>query len=548
MFEDADNFADLFRGGLPYYLLITLPILIICSSNPVLASSEFAVQRMSQFDVHGVPYGCRGSAMNLEAKSLYTWTTSRHCIVTKFQDLTIEQFRDIRSKAGGLVIMFSDSIVNLSFEERQHVYLLEQAMMAQEITIPVYFSAYNKELEQIIEDLTKNRKNNPQKRESAASEIINSISANGYQAVISGASHAINKQSKIPIIQGELAPIKSINKMDDSSSKQPIILIVAHLDTFGLVNEHLANLDAAILLTIADLFSKLYNTMNTSPKYRLMFLLSESGLFLNFQGMKKWLDTNLDENIQIQNPEFVLCLDSVGQNNVDQNLYMHVSKPPKDGTAINNFYKQLKIVSQQYGNHTLEGVHKKINLADTLLAWEHERFSMKRIPAFTISSLRSHKDSLRTTMFDENIDRQAEIVQNLGKIIAESLARYIYNIQDGEIFSNSMDIQVNTVKPWLNMKSTMQNNDVKNYFEKYLKNVKIIYEKPDQREPDFMLYDGHEATLNVYNVKPAVFDLFLTFLIASYLGIIYIIIYYFPKLYVIMCKFSLYNYDKVKVN
>lgn len=57
MFEDADNFADLFRGGLPYYILITLPILIICSSNPVLASSEFNVHRMSQYDVLGTPYG-----------------------------------------------------------------------------------------------------------------------------------------------------------------------------------------------------------------------------------------------------------------------------------------------------------------------------------------------------------------------------------------------------------------------------------------------------------------------------------------------------------
>lgn len=57
LFEDADNFADIFRGGLPYYLLLALPILIICSSNPVLASSEFTVQRMSQFDVNGVSYG-----------------------------------------------------------------------------------------------------------------------------------------------------------------------------------------------------------------------------------------------------------------------------------------------------------------------------------------------------------------------------------------------------------------------------------------------------------------------------------------------------------
>lgn len=54
------------------------------------------------------------------------------------------------------------------------------------------------------------------------------------------------------------------------------------------------------------------------------------------------------------------------------------------------------------------------------------------------------------------------------------------------------------VKPWLYIRSTQINNDLKNAFEKYLKNVKITYDKPDVREPDFMLYDGHEATLNVY--------------------------------------------------
>lgn len=57
MFEDADNFADIFRGGLPIYVLITIPLLLICSSNPVLASSEFNVQRMTQYDLHGNPLG-----------------------------------------------------------------------------------------------------------------------------------------------------------------------------------------------------------------------------------------------------------------------------------------------------------------------------------------------------------------------------------------------------------------------------------------------------------------------------------------------------------
>lgn len=72
MFEEADSFADIFRGGLPYYLLITLPILIICSSSPVMGSSEFPIQRMSQFDVHGVPYGKFGFKVTyFVAQSIY---------------------------------------------------------------------------------------------------------------------------------------------------------------------------------------------------------------------------------------------------------------------------------------------------------------------------------------------------------------------------------------------------------------------------------------------------------------------------------------------
>jgi hypothetical protein len=36
----------------------------------------------------------------------------------------------------------------------------------------------------------------------------------------------------------------------------------------------------------------------------------------------------------------------------------------------------------------VEFVHKKINLAEKRMAWEHERLSMKRIAGFTASSLK----------------------------------------------------------------------------------------------------------------------------------------------------------------
>lgn len=60
-------------------------------------------------------------------------------------------------------------------------------MLAQEISIPVYFSKYNNELNSIIEDISKIRADDSDdikasgKRDSALGEIINSISANGYQ-------------------------------------------------------------------------------------------------------------------------------------------------------------------------------------------------------------------------------------------------------------------------------------------------------------------------------------------------------------------------------
>lgn len=183
---------------------------------------------------------------------------------------------------------------------------------------------------------------------------------------------------------------------------------------------------------------------------------------------------------------------------------------------MNNFYKQLKKVAQTYGNVTVEGVHKKINLADVQLAWEHERFSMKRMAGFTLSSLKTHKDPLRNSIFEVSKEETLHTAQRNAKIIAEALGTYIYGNDNGELFHGStvtllkslfsnifiiVFIQAITkelVKPWLHIQSTLLNNDVKNAFEKYLKNVKITFDKPDAREPDFMLYDGYDGLLNVY--------------------------------------------------
>lgn len=117
---------------------------------------------------------------------------------------------------------------------------------------------------------------------------------------------------------------------------------------------------------------------------------------------------------------------------------MHVSKPPKENSPASFYFKNLKSASEKYPEMMVDGVHKKINLGDDILAWEHERYSIRRLPAFTLSSLKSHKDSKRGTILDtkENVDLK-RIVRNT-RVIANALASQIYNVTNGEIFSGSL--------------------------------------------------------------------------------------------------------------
>lgn len=71
-----------------------------------------------------------------------------------------------------------------------------------------------------------------------------------FQVVVTGASHTPNKQSRIPIIQGELIPVvKSFNNKHGGTAQQqsiptdsalyaklPLIIVTANIDTFGLIH------------------------------------------------------------------------------------------------------------------------------------------------------------------------------------------------------------------------------------------------------------------------------------------------------------------------
>lgn len=117
---------------------------------------------------------------------------------------------------------------------------------------------------------------------------------------------------------------------------------------------------------------------------------------------------------------------------------MHVSKPPKENSTGGLFYKELKAVSELMNTTTVEGVHKKINLAEKTLAWEHERYSMRRLPATTLSTLKSHEDPIRTTILDIVQQKNIEKLYKHTQIVAEALARHVYNLSSSHIFMDPL--------------------------------------------------------------------------------------------------------------
>ncbi|CAH0724211.1 unnamed protein product, partial [Brenthis ino] len=546
--DQADGFAEIFRGYLPYYLLVVFPIFIIMSpANPVAASHEFSVYRMQQYDLHTVPHGCRSASFNLEGRSLTSWSMSRHCVVARIQDITIDQFVEIRNKAGALLLVLPKNNTLLTDEEKEHIKLLEMAMMQQEISIPVYFAEWTPDFGDIIKDLQHSFITDD-KSGTALEAMFNTVSSNGYQIVVS-ASAPQKLDSKPVTIHGKLV---------GRSGTAQTIVIAAHYDSSSIIPELSNGADsnasgAVAVLELARVFSRLYSTAAMRGGPSLLFVLMSTGHSLNYFATKKWLEEQLDsaDASLLQDISFVMCLDSISSGP----LTMHVSKPPKPGSPVQSIKARMGVPL----------VHKKINLADELLAWHHERFSIRRMTAFTVSSLQSHKDPSRNTLLDVSSENSLRILTKNVVSTARALASHIYNLteeendEDSQLYDDALNIEEASIRQlykFLSSQSrapqivttTPPNAGVTGAIERVLSRymeVTVSAHAVDKREPEYALYSPTKAVLYVYSVKPAVFDLILTLVIIAYLTLVYFAIQLFPRFYEEYAKLVT---GKVKVN
>ncbi|KAJ0032467.1 hypothetical protein NQD34_002548 [Periophthalmus magnuspinnatus] len=569
MFEEASEvFDNMFKSSFPLTFIVFIPaVLILVSPLPAEAAHEFTVYRMQQYDLQGQPYGTRNAILNTEARTVEAEVLSRRCVIMRLADFSYEKYQKaLRQSAGAVVIILPKNMSALPQDIVQQFMELEPEMLATETIIPVYFAMEDDELLSIYtQTLTSSTS---QGSLSAAEVLLHTATANGFQMVTSGAQSKAVSDWAITSLEGRLAGV--------GGEDLPTIVVVAHYDSFGVAPWLSYGADSngsgvSVLLELARLFSKLYTYKRTHAGYNLLFFLSGGGKF-NYQGTKRWLEDNLDHtdsSLLQDNVAFVLCLDTLGNGD---SLHLHVSKPPKEGTSQYQLLKELEmVVSSQYPEVKFSMVHKKINLADDMLAWEHERFGIRRLPAFTLSHLPSHRLAQRSSIMDvRSVSPSSHYgvgeppagphvdVKKLGrntKIVAEALARVIYNLTekgapgDLQIFTEQMQVQeeqLSAVVEWLTAqpraaqlvdKDSSVVSTLEYHLTRYLKDVKKHYVKADKRDPEFVFYDQLKQTMNAYS-QASNFDLLLAVCIAAYLGVMYLAIQNFGVLYSVVRKIT----------
>ncbi|XP_027883244.1 BOS complex subunit ncln isoform X3 [Xiphophorus couchianus] len=561
MFEEASEvFDNMFKSSFPLTFIVFIPaVLILVSPLPAEAAHEFTVYRMQQYDLQGQPYGTRNAILNTEARTVEAEVLSRRCVIMRLADFSYDKYQKaLRQSAGAVVIILPKNMSAIPQDIVQQFMELEPEMLAMETIVPVYFAEEDDELLSIYtQTLTSS---SSQGSLSAAEVLLHTATANGFQMVTSGAQSKAVSDWAITSLEGRLTGV--------GGEDLPTIVVVAHYDTFGVAPWLSYGADSngsgvSMLLELARLFSKLYTYKRTHAAYNLLFFVSGGGKF-NYQGTKRWLEDNLDHtdsSLLQDNVAFVLCLDTLGNSD---SLYLHVSKPPKEGTPQYSLLKELEtVVASQHPEVKFSMVHKKINLADDMLAWEHERFGIRRLPAFTLSHLPSHRSAQRSSIMDVRPHVDVSKLSRNAKVVAESLARVIYNLTekgasgDLQIFTEQMQVQeehLSAVVDWLTAqpraaqlvdKDSSIVSTLEYHLSRYLKDVKRHYVKADKRDPEFVFYDQLKQTMNAYRVKPAIFDLLLALCIAAYLGMMYLAIQNFGLLYSVVRRIT---QPKVKVH
>jgi len=142
---------------------------------------------------------------------------------------------------------------------------------------------------------------------------------------------------------------------------------------------------------------------------------------------------------------------------------------------------------------------------------------------------------------------QKVLVKNL-KVIVQALIQYMYKNEDipTNLLSGDLEVSEEFVSSWLKQICSVPRspsllnknhplvNNLFAHFTHYLQESVKLPVKVPAKEAEFIFYNEEQTTLIIYNVKPAPFDLFLALLITGYIGLVYLFVLNFDKVFLLL--------------
>ncbi|MFT7798825.1 nicalin-1-like [Arapaima gigas] len=527
------------------------------------ASYEFTACRMQQYNLHQEKYGCRGALVVAEVRTAEDPALTRHCVVMKILDFTTDTYQEVlKQNAAAVLILLPTNLTATPRHVIQNFMVSEAKALLNTTLIPVYVALEDKSLLFMYEQLKMELSSRGSSK--LVRVFTSMLTTSGYQILVSNISPVK------PVTDTSIITLEGV--LPGAGEDPPTIVVTAHYDSFGLSPWLSFGADSngsgvAVLLELARLFHQLYSSPRTRPPYHLLFALTGGGKY-NFLGTKRWIEENMDhaESSLLQdNVAFVLCLDTLANGD---GLFVHVSRPPRPGSLQHSYIQQLEqVTASRFPWVKLRTVHKKINLGGSTVAWEHEQYSVRKIPGFTLSHVKDPQAELRGSILDTMSQVDMRKLKRNTVIVAESLGRFMFNLsskasgspKELQLFKGQMEIQDSHLSAVLSLLSSVPRatqlldrepgpllmlTSLEQQLSRYLQQVHRHTFRPDHRDPEIIFFDQMKQQVMIYRlvvckVKPAAFDLFLGGCISAYLGMVYYVIQRFGNLYMTLTRLTL---------
>ena len=286
------------------------------------------------------------------------------------------------------------------------------------------------------------------------------------------------------------------------------------------------------LLELIRIISKIYENYESVIKYDILFALTSAGN-INFQGTETFLN-NLEPSIS-ENLQYVLCLDSIASLNETENLFLHLSRFPREYEMTPNKLYALFNSTAKNMDIKLNYVKKKVFLTENYVPWEHEQFSKRKIISATLSTLNSPPENIFNRNLFTDIDMNLKTLEKNIKFVAESILEFLFDYDNNNFTILKDDDTLIDVKNLQTMNNYLKktsrfplsiergskiNNDLFNFFNSYLQRVK----RESFEINEIKFYENNSGDIKIYEVKSKIIDLYLLLGIIIYLLVIHVYI------------------------